>query len=296
MSLLISIAGSVIGTLIVGPIKWLGTKIRGRPTTEARDRSVAAGRDVSGQVATGDQPTVAGQAGVQMGPGSVVHIHQEGLDMEGRERLVRMESLLNEINDRMASPQTAEADTELLARLATERTEQLLAEAVELQRQHKEREAIERLLTAYEMDMPTEAKAELHLLAGNGFARLSEFEEAEGHYRQALAAAKEAGDRLGQTNALTALAAVYVSRGDLAKAEDHLDEADRLLDDVGDKLGQLQILIELGMAVAKGADGTKAHDLLSKAVAILQDAGVGGEWPRKAKEALAQLEADSKID
>lgn len=251
MALLVSIVGSVIGTLIVGPVRWLWNKITGRPTVQATERSVAGGRDVTGQVTTGDQPTVAGQAGVQMGPGSVTHIHQQGLDAQSRERLVRMEGLLNEIKGGMASPQLADAETRDLARAATERTEKLVTEAVDLRRQHKEREAIERLLTAYEMDLPPRAKLALHVMAGNGFARLSEFEEARGHFRQALAAAETAGDREGKAAALGNIAAVHAEQGNLDFARKKLEEVLPLDRQCGNRVFEAGTVNNLGVVYRK---------------------------------------------
>jgi tetratricopeptide (TPR) repeat protein len=104
---------------------------------------------------------------------------------------------LGELQKQSAAPPpgTALVDTESLANAATQRTQRLLAEAVELQRQHKEREAIDCLLEAYRRDLPPIAKAQLHILAGNGFLNLSELEEAEGHYRQALTSAEQSQNR-----------------------------------------------------------------------------------------------------
>ena len=194
-------------------------------------------------------------------------------------------------------------DADALEAEATEKTANLLTEAVELQRQRREREAIERFLTAYDMELPPVANAELHLLAGNGFARLSEFEQAEGQYRQALAATKEAGDPKGQANALAALAAVYESRGDLAKAKDYLDQALAIIDQalaINDEIGAIlvkaQTLVDLGRVAEKRDDGKKAVALLEEAVALYEAAGIGEEAARRARKALAQLKADTTED
>ena len=153
-------------------------------------------------------------------------------------------------------------DTEALAAQATDRTQKLLAEAVELQRQNKERDAIERLLTAYDMDMAAKAKAELHALAGNGFFRLSELEQTEGHHRQALAAAEEADDREAQASAFGNLGNVYRNRGNLDKAEDHYNRAGRIYAELGNERGQANVVGSLGLVYARRGDAVKAEDHL----------------------------------
>ena len=148
--------------------------------------------------------------------------------------------MLNDLQDRTATPPagTAPADTGALAAQATAKTQPLLAKAIQLQGQHREREAIEHLLTAYDMNLPLRAKTALHILAGNGFLRLSEFEEAEGHFRQALEAAREAGHRQDQAGALGNLGTVYAERGDLDKAEEHYKRALAIDEEAGDRLGR----------------------------------------------------------
>lgn len=164
-------------------------------------------------------------------------------------------------------------ETDALAAQATKRTESLLAEAVELQRQHKEREAIERFLTAYEKDMPPGAKADLHILAGSGFLRVSELEEAEGHYRQALAAKEQAGDREGQAAALGGLGLVYTDRGDLDNAENHHQLALAMSEEIGNKLGQATSLGNLGNVYHLRGDLDKAETHHNRALAIAEEVG-----------------------
>ena len=273
MSLLISIAGSVIGTLIVGPVKWLSSKTRGRPTTEARDRSVAAGRDVSGQVATGDQSAVAGRAGVVVGAGSITHI-QQGLSAEDHDRLVRIEGKLDQWGEHAAPPGASTPDTSALAVAdVTERTERLLQEAVELQRQNKEREAIELLLTAYDMEMPPDAKAELHILAGIGFLNLSELEQAEAQLRLAILAVEDTEDKENVAAALGNLGIVFAQRGDLDKAEGHFKKALTIAEAIGDRQCQALQHGNMGIISAHRGDLGSAEESHNRALAISNEIG-----------------------
>ncbi len=196
-------------------------------------------------------------------------------DAETRERLARVEGQLTELKEQSVapSPGTAPVETEALAAQATARTERLLAEAVAFQRQNKERDAIERLLTAYDMDMPPQAKAQLHLLAGNGFLHLSELEEAEGHYRQAMADAEEAGHRRGQAVALGNLGLIYASRGDLDRAEERYHQALAINKQIGNNVGQARNLGNLGLVYASRGDLDEAEEHHKRALAMHEDAG-----------------------
>ena len=273
MALLISAAGSVLGTLVVTPAKWLWNKMTARRTAESHDRSVAAGRDVSGQVATGDQSTVAGQAGVVMGSGST--LVQRGLDEESRARLVRIEASLEELKESSVapSPGTLATGTDALLIESADTTERLLAEAVELQRQHKERAAIDCLLEAYRRDLPPQAKWQLHMLAGNGFLHLTELEEAEAQYLQALAAAETAGNKRGQASALGSLGIVHNLRGNFEKAEEHHMQALAIFEHSGDKRNEASVLGNLGLVYFNRSDLENAEQHFNKALAILEESG-----------------------
>ncbi len=189
--------------------------------------------------------------------------------------LVRMMGMLTELKEGALAPPTGSAptDTQALAEASTSRTEELVAEAVELQRQHKEREAIECLLEAYRRDLPPEAKIQLHILAGNGFLRLSELREAESHYQQALDAAKARGDREAEAVALDNLGLVYASRGDLDKAEERHGKALAIQEEIGNRRGQAHDLGNLGLVYFHRGEMDKAEEHHKKSVAILEEIG-----------------------
>ena len=187
----------------------------------------------------------------------------------------RVDGLLEELKQSSVAPPpaTAPVDSKALAAAATSRTEQLLTEAVELQRQHRERDAIERLLTAYDMDMPPEAKSELHILAGNGFLRLSELEQAEAHYRQALDAAEKAEDKERQAAALGNLGIVHRQRGQLNKAEHHFTRALAIDEEIGDRLGQANALGNLGNVYSDRGELGRAEQHYKKALEMDKQIG-----------------------
>jgi tetratricopeptide (TPR) repeat protein len=274
IALIATLTGVALG--VVGLLTawyWQHRRSSTKLAAEAHNRSVAAGQEVTGQVATGDQSTVAGQADVVIGAGSTTHI-QKGLSAEDHDRLVRIEDKLDQWGKHAAPPGASTPDTSALAAAdVTERTDRLLAEAVELQRQHKEREAIERLLTAYDMEMPPEAKAELHLLAGNGFARLSEFEQAEVHYLRSLAAAEEASDDGGRAAALGNLGNIYAERGLMDKAEHYYKRALVIDEEIEDYVGVANALGNLGIVYRHRGDLEQAESHHRKGLAIHEELG-----------------------
>jgi len=271
IGIIASIAGAILGA--IGVLLYLWQKgQRGSHEVQASHHSVPAGRDITGQMATGDQSNVAGTAGVQStGPTTIY----QGLQAVDHDLLVRIHESLGELKEGILAPPPGSAplDTEALAAEATPDTERLLAEALDLQRQHMEREAIERLLTAYDMEMPPEAKAQLHLMAGNGFFRLSELEEAEGHYQQALTAAREAQDKDTEAAALGNLGLVYADRGELEKAQEYHKRALAIDEETGDKLGQAAALGNLGLVYRHRGELGKAQEHHQRALVLHEEFG-----------------------
>ena len=202
-------------------------------------------------------------------------VMQPGMSADERERLVRVESQLAELQEKTAAPPEggAPSETDALAAQASDETERLLAEAIELQGKNKERDAIERLLTAYNMEMPAEAKAQLHGLAGISFFNLSELKEAEGHFRQALAATKEAEHRQGEATALGNLGMIYQQRGDLAKAQEHHQQALAIKREIGDRAGQADVLSNLGLIFQRLGIFPEAEGHFQQALVIDREIG-----------------------
>ena len=191
------------------------------------------------------------------------------------ERLARVEGILEELQRGSAAPPegSSPSETAALAAQATERTEGLLAEAVALQDDNKEREAIEKLLTAYDEDMPALAKAQLHLLAGNGYIRLSEYDPAEHHYEASLEAGRAAESAAAEADALAGQGLVSRYHGDLQKAEEHQQKALAIYRETGNQLGEAAQLGNLGVVFALQGDLPKAEDHFQEAFAIDRETG-----------------------
>ena len=204
-----------------------------------------------------------------------VKIPQPSMSADERERLVRVEAQLAELQEKTTAPPggSAPLETTTLAAQATEKTERLLGEAIALQDESREREAIERLLTAYNMDMPQEAKAQLHLLVGNGLFRLSDYAAAQHHFVSSLEAGRAADSKEAEANALGNLGLIYKNQGDLAKAEGHIQEALAICRETGNHLGEASQLGNLGLIYDDQGKLTKAKDHLRQALAIFRAVG-----------------------
>jgi tetratricopeptide (TPR) repeat protein len=321
-TLIATIVGSAAGVIAVGVAIWFGVR-----TVTGKSNKTDIRGSIGGPVATGANTNVADRGS------TIVHgnLVQSSVDTEARAEIARVKEQLAELQKGVVAgpPGAVPVDTTQLAEQATARTQRLLEEAIELQRQHRERDAIERLLTAYDMELPPEAKVQLHILAGNGFFRLSEYEEAEGHYRQALDASRAAQDRQGEANALGNLGLIYTNRDALDRAEQYhkealaidreignrLSEANQLgnlgniyhhrgdLDhaeqyhqdalaidrEIGYRLGEAQDLGNLGILAARRDQRDEACQLLTEAAAIYKGIGAGGQGPGIVRAKLKEL-------
>ncbi|MEX0787121.1 MAG: tetratricopeptide repeat protein [Dehalococcoidia bacterium] len=156
--------------------------------------------------------------------------------------------LLEQFAQRTPAPQgAADLGTEELAREAGPNTEALLQEALDLQAQHKEREAIDALFEAFRRDLEPMAKAQLHNLLGISFYYLSEPEEAEAHYRQALEASRVAGDKTFEGAVLDNIGLVLRDRGDFVHAKDYHRDALEIHRHAGFGEGEANDLNNLGV-------------------------------------------------
>ena len=166
-------------------------QLRKRSEKTPGDTSASAEGGGTAAVAGRDATTASG-GGVAVTHSGPVTVIQHGTDEETKARLRVVEEQLKELQEKLApSPQgAADIGTADLAKAAGPDTEARLQEALELQAQHKEREAIDALYAAFRTELEPAAKVEFHLLIGNSFQNLSELEQAEGHYRQALDASR----------------------------------------------------------------------------------------------------------
>ena len=167
MALLISAAGSVIGTLIVAPLKWLSSKIRGQPSAQASDHSIAAGRDVTGQVAMGDHSTIVSGQGVAVGgqAGTTIVIVQAGAAIS--------------LNTN-ASVRTHELQSSGLPAVRDP-----YGRGIRLQEAGCHEDAIREFEKAFAAAPDERARASIHIQIGISLMSLSRLTEAEGHFREA---------------------------------------------------------------------------------------------------------------
>lgn len=188
-------------------------------------------------------------------------------------RIARVEAQLAELQGKTAAPPEGSAplETAYLAAQATEKTEQLLAEAIALQEENKEREAIEKLLTAYDANMPPEAKAQLHLLVGNSYLHLSDVTEAEGHYKQARELSQKCKDRKQEANATGGLGISASFRGNLEEADVYFKQALVIEREIGDRVGESTTLGNLGVVSARKGESPAARKHLEGALEIARE-------------------------
>jgi tetratricopeptide (TPR) repeat protein len=99
--------------------------------------------------------------------------------------------------------------------------------------------------------------------------------EAITRHTTAIQAARSAGDRLGQANALRELGVVRRLTGDFPAAAQALEQALGIYRDLGDRLGQANALRELGGLRGLTGDYPTAAQALEQALGIYQDLGDG---------------------
>jgi DNA-binding SARP family transcriptional activator/uncharacterized protein HemY len=111
-------------------------------------------------------------------------------------------------------------------------------------------------------------------------AALASLLKQDGPWADALArhgvaaqAAKEAGDRRGQANALINLGVVRHLTGDYPGAAQALEHALALARDLGDRQGQANALVNLGVVRSLTDDYPGAAQLLERALALTRDLG-----------------------
>lgn len=254
-------AGVAILALVFGVWRWL----QGGPEPPVISPRTASA-DRGGAAATGDHATTATTGG--MAAGHDITVINQGTDPE---LLKDVQQQLRNFNARLARVEgSADIGTNELAKAVGPNAREHVRKALELQAQNKEREAIETLLTAYDKAMTPEAKAELHNLAGNSFLMLSALQEAEGQYKQALAAAKDGGSSDNEAAALGNLALVLAERGNLAEAERMHKESLSINIEVGNERGEADNRGNLAFIEVQRGNLDVARDLLARALQIDQ--------------------------
>ncbi|MBI1885007.1 MAG: tetratricopeptide repeat protein [Chloroflexi bacterium] len=196
---------------------------------------------------------------------------QQQVEERGQElRTATLDELERGAQAEAATPKTRPSEL-----VDTAETQQLeyLSRAIELLRDGRDKGALDYLLASFKPDMHEDAKAELHLLIAKSYRRLSLHAEAEGHYNQALLAARGAQSAEAQSAALTGLGLVAWRRGDLNKAVDYHMKAMDIDEGTGDRAAQEVDLGNLGVVYTDLADLNTAQEYLNKALSLAQDLG-----------------------
>ena len=108
--------------------------------------------------------------------------------------------------------------------------------ARQLEKEYKYWEAIKHYEACFQPETTASQRVALHILIGNCFYRLSELEEAEGHYREAETIAREANDKEGLAVALGNIGNIYVIKGELDKALGYYEDALKIFKEIGAKI------------------------------------------------------------
>lgn len=146
-------------------------------------------------------------------------------------------------------------------------------EGRKLQREYKYQEAIQQYQACLQPETTPSQRAALHILIGNCFLGLSELEEAEGHYREAETAAREAGDKEGLAAALGNIGLIYHTRGELDKALDYHQQSLKIHREIGQKEGEASALGNIGIVHGIKRELDKALDFFQQALKINRDIG-----------------------
>jgi len=142
---------------------------------------------------------------------------------------------------------------------------------------HKKRyeyeDAIRLFRQALSMGAIGSQKAALLLLVGNCFNEQSKFAEAEGHYKEAAAAATEANDRAGLATSYNNIGDIYDSKGDYDKALDWYHKSLKIAEQIGDQAGIARNYNNMGGIYKSEGDYDKALDWYQKSLKITGQIG-----------------------
>jgi len=149
----------------------------------------------------------------------------------------------------------------------------LFNEGQKLEKEYKYLEAIKQYEACFQAETTASQRVALHILIGNCFFSLSELEEAEGHYRQAETAAKEAKDGEGLAAALGNIGLIYQIKGELDKALDYHQQALKTHSEIGYREGEANALGNIGIIYQTKGDLDKALVYHQQALKINREIG-----------------------
>lgn len=167
-----------------------------------------------------------------------------------RQQVEQVQNALDELKEKLASSQpdgAPEIGTKELAKAAGPDTETRLQEALELQSQNKEVEAIDALYEAFRRDLEPVAKAELHLLLAESYLHLGDLNQARSHHSQGLEVARLFNLRETEATFLLAMAIVDAQIGRDSEAEGHFQDSIRIYNQLGKRALAAGALGNLGL-------------------------------------------------
>ena len=120
------------------------------------------------------------------------------------------------------------------------------------------------------------AEAASHAAAGDALHRLSEFEEACGHYRQALEIFRSTGDRRGEGEMLNNLGLSYWQTGELNVAVGFFEAANAVWEELGFTFGEAAVLTNRGLLEWESGEFAEAIDDHMRAAKLFEALGAAG--------------------
>ncbi len=148
-----------------------------------------------------------------------------------------------------------------------------LAKAAELAKGDRQREAISHLEACLGPGATHADRAVVHVLIGNAYMDINDSDEAEGHYREAETAAREAGDSAGLAAALGNMGSISLDQGDLDKALQCFQEALSIDRGISNRIGQAHQLGNIGLVYREQGQLDQALENHQRALEIQGDLG-----------------------
>ncbi|MFQ5925321.1 MAG: tetratricopeptide repeat protein [Dehalococcoidia bacterium] len=152
-------------------------------------------------------------------------------------------------------------------------TGELFDKAYALYREYKYPQAIEAFQACFHPATTTSERTALHILIGNCFLSLSELEEAEGHYREAETAARQAKDNEGLAAALGNIGIIYRIKGELDKALEIFEQVLKTERKIGRRWGEANALGSIGLVYQTKGELDKALDYYQQSLKINREIG-----------------------
>ena len=170
---------------------------------------------------------------------------------------------------------------------ATSKIKKTFTEGMEHKKKYEYDEAIKLFREALAQGTTGSQKVALLILIGNCFFEQARFAEAEGHYKEAAAAAKEAKDQAGLATNYNNIGAIYQSKGDYDKALEYYQKSLKITEQIGDQAGLATTYNNIGLICKSKGDYDKALNYAQRAFSIFEQIGAKD----KAKQVKENIEA-----